>query len=300
MKGKVCMKQFLASLYKIVIAILLIYLLEDKYEFSTWVKTNSFMYERTKEDEFVLSLREKLLDGKETFTLNYIGEIELERFTNEIIDKVYEIDYSDTSSDYDYLRYNIRSIYTSIKGFGNNLKVTYKIDYNESKEETKQLDKEIDKLFKEWKVSELSQYEIVKQVHDYVINNASYDKTLTKYSAYENYFDQSSTCQGYASLAYKMLTQAGIPTRIITGTADGQSHGWNIVNLDGKWYNLDLTWDDPLTVDGSDILVYDYFLKSEEEFKNHIRDSEFTTKEFYASYPMGDFILTTKGFHDLD
>lgn len=292
------MKQFLASLYKVVIVVLLIYLLEDKYQFSQWVMTNSIMYERTNEEEFVHLLREKLLKGEEAFTLEYIGNIELERFTDEIIDKAYEIDDEKTSSDYDYLKYNIKSIYTRIKGFGNNLKVSYEIVYNESKEETKRLDKEINRLLKEWNIDELSQYDVIKTVHDYIINNASYDKSLTKYSAYQNLFDKSSTCQGYASLAYKMLTKANIPTRIITGTADGQSHGWNIVELNGKWYNLDLTWDDPLTLDGRDIIVYDYFLKSDEEFKSHTRDDEFKTETFYAHYPMGDFILTSKSVEE--
>jgi len=296
----VYMKQLLASLYKVVIVILLIYLLEDKYQVSQWIMTNSIMYERTKEDEFVLLLREHLLEGKEDFTIQYIGDIELERFTDEFIDKAFEIDDEKTSSDFDYLKYNIKSIYTRIKGFGNNINVTYQIVYNESIEETKQLDREIEGLLKEWKVSELSQYDIVKKVHDYIINNASYDKSLTKYSAYQNLFDKSSTCQGYASLAYKMITEANIPTRIITGTADGQSHGWNIVNLNDKWYNLDLTWDDPLTMDGRDIIVYDYFLKTDEEFKSHTRDNEFKTETFYAQYPMGDFILTSKSLEESD
>lgn len=35
---------------------------------------------------------------------------------------------------------------------------------------------------------------------------------------------------------------------------------WNLVNVDNNWYHLDLTWDDPVTSNGTDVLEYDYFL----------------------------------------
>ena len=41
-----------------------------------------------------------------------------------------------------------------------------------------------------------------------------------------------------------------------------ETHVWNAIYLDGKWYHLDLTWDDPVTSDGSDILSDDYFMIS--------------------------------------
>jgi len=99
---------------------------------------------------------------------------------------------------------------------------------------------------------------------------------------------KSSTCQGYMSLAYKMFTEAGIPSRIITGTGNKDSHGWNIVYLEGKWYNIDCTWDDPITLNGKDVIIYDYYLKSEEEFKGHLRDAEFTSEEFLSQYPIAE------------
>ncbi len=90
------------------------------------------------------------------------------------------------------------------------------------------------------------------------------------------------------SVAYKMFTEAGIPCRIITGTGNKDSHGWNIVKLDGKWYNIDCTWDDPVTLKGKNMVLYDYFLKSDEDFKGHERDEEFRNLEFYGEYIMGE------------
>ena len=37
-------------------------------------------------------------------------------------------------------------------------------------------------------------------------------------------------------------------------------HVWNLVYLNDKWLNLDVTWDDPVTSNGTDMLMYDYYL----------------------------------------
>ena len=47
-----------------------------------------------------------------------------------------------------------------------------------------------------------------------------------------------------------------------------QNHIWNAVKIDGKWYHLDLTWDDPVTSDGSDVLEYNFFLITTKELEN--------------------------------
>ena len=242
-----------------------------------------------KEDAFIKKVRIAMLEGKEKTSLRYLGKVDnMNWFSEDAIDIVYSIDDTATSSDYDYLRYNTSSIYASIKGIGNIMNIDYDFEYNETESETEQVDTRISKLFRDWKIEELSDYKKIKKIHDYIINNASYDVSLENYSAYNNLIDQSSTCQGYMVLAYKMLTEAGIPCRIISGTGNGESHGWNIVQLKGIWYNLDCTWDDPLTSDGEAVLVYDYFLKSDQEFKDHIRDKEFRTKEFYKEYEIGE------------
>ena len=38
------------------------------------------------------------------------------------------------------------------------------------------------------------------------------------------------------------------------------SHIWNGVYLNNEWLHLDLTWDDPITSDGSNLLEYRFFL----------------------------------------
>ena len=64
---------------------------------------------------------------------------------------------------------------------------------------------------------------------------------------------------------------------LVTGTANGGGHAWNQVKVDGKWYNIDVTWDDPIYYWGgtlTPILVYDYFLVSDSViYADHIADN---------------------------
>ncbi|MBQ9383711.1 MAG: hypothetical protein IJT87_05695 [Ruminiclostridium sp.] len=84
-------------------------------------------------------------------------------------------------------------------------------------------------------------------VHDYLILNSHYDTTYKGYDAYDCLVSHSAVCQGY-SLAYKyILTEyLGIDCTVVYSKS--QNHAWNYVKLDGKWYHVDVTNDDALSV----------------------------------------------------
>lgn len=124
----------------------------------------------------------------------------------------------------------------------------------------------------------------IKKIYQYMGTNFTYDQTLTKFTDYEGLTTGSMVCQGYALLTYKLLWKAGVPCRIVVGYSNGQNHGWNIVLLDGKWYNLDTTWD--AANDGA--MYWAYFLKSQADFYGHTRDARFDSEAFHAQYPMGE------------
>ena len=130
--------------------------------------------------------------------------------------------------------------------------------------------KEMSDLAKELRKD--NDYESVKAVHDYIIKRVEYDYNSkgTNYTDIEGFRENRMVCQGYSMAAYVLLCDMGIPVRIVTGTAgaDGKSeaHAWNVVKVDGKWYNLDVTWDDA----GGDKVVYDYFLKGRNDFPYHL------------------------------
>ena len=112
-----------------------------------------------------------------------------------------------------------------------------------------------------------------KAIHDYVVLHTAYDTSLQNGTAYDALYKQSATCQGYAMLTYQLLKAAHIPNILITGTATNSqgtaSHAWNEVDLNGKWYQLDTTWDDPVpNVPGQ--VMYDYFnLTTAQMQRNH-------------------------------
>lgn len=118
-------------------------------------------------------------------------------------------------------------------------------------------------------------YDSVKAVHDYIIEQVDYDDNYQNYLDYEGFQSGKMVCEGYSMAAYLLLANMGIPVRIITGTSDdsdfdGSRHAWNIVQLDGAWYNMDVTWDDL----GGKKRRYTCFLKGDMDFENHFCDAE--------------------------
>ncbi len=118
-----------------------------------------------------------------------------------------------------------------------------------------------------------SDYESVKAVHDYLINNYEYDENYKNYLDYEGYRDGTMVCQGYCMAAFLLLSEMDIPVRIVTGASQDyqadSNHAWNVVKVDGQWYNMDVTWDDK---GGKRRPDYTFFLKSDADFYKHTRD----------------------------
>lgn len=123
---------------------------------------------------------------------------------------------------------------------------------------------------------DMSDYDKVFAIHQYLVTTVNYDydnmqaNTLpdSVFTAEGALFDHLAVCEGYARAFSALCEQAGLTELMISGTADNGggtiSHAWNQVQVDGIWYNMDVTWDDPLVEnqvvsDGSNI-VYDYFL----------------------------------------
>ena len=164
--------------------------------------------------------------------------------------------------------------------------VTY---YTTAAEEAK-VDAAVEKLLAELDVWDADDYTKVKAVYDWLCNNITYDYAHVNNNsyyhmrtAYGGIIDRTCVCQGYAVLLYRLLLELGVDNRFIGGASEGEGHAWNIVKLGGVYYNLDSTWDAPLAVEGYE---YEYFLRTDGNFKDHDRDPEFATAAFYEAYPM--------------
>lgn len=95
---------------------------------------------------------------------------------------------------------------------------------------------------------------------------------------------QSTVCQGYADAAWYLLDRLGIPSTIITGNANNESHAWNLVYLDGAYYFMDITWGNSKYLDGNNDTAkrinYAYLAMTTEEIsQNHVITSSFEVPE---------------------
>lgn len=99
----------------------------------------------------------------------------------------------------------------------------------------------------------MSEEEKVKAIHDYLIYSANYVND-GNYQSAENWaygaggvlIHKEGVCQSYAIAFYMMAVSAGLDCKFVTGTTKGGGHAWNQVKVDGKWYYIDCTWDDPI------------------------------------------------------
>ena len=77
-------------------------------------------------------------------------------------------------------------------------------------------------------------------LHDWTLDQLEYDHSLNWCSAESGLTRHQGTCEGYQRIYSKLLDAVGIANGRITGNG----HTWNAVKIDGKWCQMDLTWDD--------------------------------------------------------
>lgn len=96
-----------------------------------------------------------------------------------------------------------------------------------------------------------SDYEKELYLHDVLVNKVTYTSSkLEEQNGYTTLVDGKGVCAGYAFALQYLLMRAGIQSYYVVGFA-GENHAWNLAKIDGKWYYVDATWDDPLN-NGSD------------------------------------------------
>ena len=162
------------------------------------------------------------------------------------------------------------NIKTSILESG---EVTIEINYLYTLDQIEKIDNEVDNIINKLITSTQNDYEKIKVIHDYIINNTKYDvernqnkdSNYLSYIAYGPLFEHMATCNGYTDLMAIFLTKFNIKNYKIATTKESISsssngHIWNAVYLNNQWLHLDLTWDDPVSDDGKDYLYHKYFL----------------------------------------
>lgn len=165
------------------------------------------------------------------------------------------INYTDEFSIYNYN--GAKYTYWS---YGDKKRVKVNISYKLTNDQIASVNTFVDNYINNNGLRNVSKYEAIKTVHDYLVNNYTYVSQAN--NVYEVINNKQANCYGYTMLNYVILNKLGIPVRTTYG-AMNDSHIWNAVQLDGQWYYEDVTWD---TVDKGT----SYFLVSTNEItKNH-------------------------------
>lgn len=159
--------------------------------------------------------------------------------------------------------------------------VTIRVYKNYTNEEIRAINEKVDNIYQQIVVDDDSDQNKIKIIHDYIINHSKYDslrsdQNIVNYKsdiAYGPLFEGYALCGGYTDAMELFLEKMGLKSYKISS----ENHVWNAVYLDGKWYHLDLTWDDPVTTNGSDVLEHNFFLiqtneLNEIETEQHIFD----------------------------
>lgn len=125
--------------------------------------------------------------------------------------------------------------------------------------------------------------EKIRIVQNYLIDTVDYDSNAGDniYNVYGTLINKRSVCEGYARSFKYIMDKLEIPCIIACGigknsTGSAESHAWNYVQINGDWYAIDVTWNDPIMPDGAqmtDEIRYKYFLRgSDKFFGDHFED----------------------------
>ena len=171
--------------------------------------------------------------------------------------------------------------FTNVKtSINENGEINLTIEYLYTDAEITAINTKADEILATILTNEMNDYEKIKTIHDYIVNNVKYDierneENDSKYNSYTAYgplFEGYATCNGYTDLMAIFLTKIGFNNFKVATTPDEISysttgHIWNAVYLNDEWLHIDLTWDDPVSSDGKDYLFHTYFLVSTEAMK---------------------------------
>lgn len=225
---------------------------------------------------FYNQVKESMINYDSTLVVNVAG-YDKNTYNLDVVKKVLE---DNPELKGNFTNYNLKVVKSLFS-----TKLTFNFKYFESKTVIENREKAVQSKVKDIISSviksNMKDYEKEAALHDYIVNNTKYDIRFSNgkmpkesYTAYGVLIDGVGVCQGYAQAMDRLLTSCGIENMMVTGEANDGSgwvgHAWNIVKIAGKYYELDTTWDDPITKDGSNKLRHSYFNVTDEELsKNH-------------------------------
>lgn len=147
--------------------------------------------------------------------------------------------------------------------------ITMSVDKLYSNDEINQIESKMNEFIAQNIYSNMSASDKIRAFHDYLINSSVYDKARAEsiesgsdaggsnsHKANGPLIDGIALCSGYSDAMKIFLDKMAITNYKVSNT----NHIWNLVYIDSSWLHLDLTWDDPVTNTGDNILLHNFFL----------------------------------------
>ena len=207
-------------------------------------------------EELGMALAYHMSRFDETFSIRYIGKTK---------------DFDATmGAAWDWLEANHIYVFRLSRGgesqyrdHGGYVDLDVKLAYDMTTEEAHQISARVERIVQDMPIG-LNDFEKVKYVNDFVVLNTAYnlESAASPYTPYSILFNGEGVCEGYALTTLLLLEASGVETRYISGEVETGLHAWNLVKLDGEWYHLDTTWNDPVPNQPGKVR-YDYFLVSD-------------------------------------
>ncbi|SCZ80841.1 transglutaminase domain-containing protein [Pseudobutyrivibrio xylanivorans] len=195
--------------------------------------------------------------------------------SSDVLQRAYEA----VMADYGNLFWVSGYKYNTYTSDGTVVSIEFSPKYTMSKDQRDVYQASVDATADEWLagISEnASDFDKALYVFETLIENVDYNTDSEENQNILSVFLYRSTvCQGYADSAWYLLDKLGIKSTIITGTANGESHAWNLVYIDGAYYYMDVTWGNSKYMDGNNDTAkrvnYAYFAMTTEEIsQNHV------------------------------
>ncbi len=128
---------------------------------------------------------------------------------------------------------------------------------------------------------DMTDYEKELAIHDYIVANYQYDvdavtntdaNVVRTHSITGMLLDGKGVCEAYSNTFMLLCRMSGLNCTLASGVLDGSKHQWNIIELNGEYYNVDLTSDDPVPDKAGRVRYNCFNLNDEELAKTHTLD----------------------------
>lgn len=252
------------------------------------MKANYFYMNKTFVDSFdgYIDVLKEGIDNVRDLVSVKIADYDKERY--DLHKALYKI--SDDYPDLDYIDFDKTVYYTNDRLGIVNVFLAYKYPKEELVSMKVKVYEKVDKIVTSIIKPEMTEYEKEKAIHDYLIFNAKYNKigaekkdvSFEEHDAYGVLIKGTGVCDSYAEAFKMLLNKVGIECITVSGDQkDGKDddigHAWSMVKLGGKYYHVDVTWDDREYDDGQNDLCYDYFNLTDE---NMAKDHEWNADDY--------------------